>query len=198
MKKLDGSGVGMRAREWWQQYCSPDDGDPGVRARLRRCRTAVEAMTVPAAIDLARRLEAFTVSGPHEDELLARSLELAGVLANIKRDTSTDGPRHTLLRSVGYKALPRDGKEKESDRPRLSEARFRRLVQVESGEEQTVAFRRLIALLGGEADVVRLAGDYWEWSDPYRRDRVRQRWAVEYYAADISAMTPTSMGETPE
>lgn len=98
------------------------------------------------------------------------------------------------MRSAGWRRFPGEAKESDAgaDAPKLSELRFRRLLQTERGEEQVTAFVRLVQLLGGKIDVARLADDFVFWND-----RVKREWAFDYYAAGI-AMPHNSLGEADE
>jgi CRISPR system Cascade subunit CasB len=167
--------IGAHAFTWWRQHCSPEKGDPGVRARLRRCRSPLEAALIPESIGLARRLGALGPGAHADDAAVSRALDLTRVLAHVKKNVSI-----APMRAAGWKWFPADRKESDAgnDRPRLAESRFHRLLQAEDGEERVAAFTRLIALLGAETDIGRIAEDFWHWND-----RTRQRWAFEYFAA---------------
>lgn len=183
------TGAGGHALDWWRYYCDPnrDGHDPGTRAQLRRCDSAVDAAAVPAAVALARRLGAF--KGEEEDWRVTAALDLARVLAHV-REHMPEPP----MRAAGWKTFAGDRTESEAgdDRPRLSEARFRRLLTTGPGEEQVAAFVRLIALLDGTANVAALGADFLDWSHPWRGERVRKRWAEDYFAARTSRHTISS------
>ena len=169
---------GTMASGWWKRYCAPDTGDPATRARLKRCGSFTEALGVPAAILLARQLGALKDVG---DRRLESALGLARVLANISADDI-----RPPMRAAGWPSFPGDKREADVDgsqRPRLSELRFRRLLQTGGGEEQVTAFVRLIRLLGGQVNVAALARDYLNWD----RDTTKHRWAFDYYAASTAA-----------
>lgn len=174
------AGLEIRAREWWARYCGARDADPGVRARLRRCRTPVEALSVRPAIVLARQLGVPQALPEREEWRLIRALNLARVLAHVTNDDRSRTP----MQAAGWRSFP--GERKESDvpdgRPILSELRFRRLIDVESGEEQVTAFVRLVRQLDGSVDVAGLAKAFLYWND-----RTKKRWAFDYYAAGIAA-----------
>lgn len=183
-----GSDRGQRARAWWRTHCHPRDGDPGTRARLRRCRNPQEALLVPPAVALARRLSR---RGPNYDRDFAVALDLARVLAHVTNDVD----RHPM-RDAGWPSFPGDRREGDAEsRPALSEARFRRFLQAEPGEELVIAFVRLVRLLGGAASVSELAEAFLDWNDPWRQDRVKHRWALEYYNARMPIPMDT---ESPE
>ena len=166
------------ALQWWRRYCGPDAADPAARAQLRRCDAPVDAAAIPAAIALAQRVGAFARD---DDRRLTDALNLARVLAHVREHTP--GPP---MRAAGWKHFAAGRRESEvgaEERPRLSEARFRRLLVTGGGEEQVTAFIRLVAILDGKMDVARLAEDFLRWSHPWRGEETRKRWAVDYYAA---------------
>lgn len=175
---ITGHYPGTISSEWWKRYCAPDAGDPATRARLKRCGSFTEALGVPAAILLARQLGALKDVG---DRRLESALGLARVLANIVADDAL-----SPMRAAGWPSFPGDKREADLDgsqRPRLSELRFRRLLQTGGGEEQVTAFIRLIRLLGGQVNVAALARDYLTW----HQDTTKHRWAFDYYAASTAA-----------
>lgn len=180
--------LGDRAYQWWTEYCDPRKGDPAARARLRRCRSAIEALGVIAAVDLARRLGAMKDVATPDDRYLERALNLARVLAHV-RESATESP----MRQAGWKAFPGERTTKDvpaSERPRLSEVRFRRLLETAGGEEMVSAFTRLIALLGATVNVATLSSDFLYWGD-----RTKRRWAFDYYAAGVAAPAAPNIQE---
>lgn len=180
---------GDRASDWWRDNCQSPTRGPATRAQLRRCRSNTEAAALPAALVLARRLGALRPEARPSDPSIDTVLGLARVLAHVK----ADAPERPM-RAAGWKSFPKkDGKGGAGDdRPRLAEARFRRLLEVEAGEKQVMAFVRLVALLGGSVNVSALANDFLRWN----ASDTRRRWAFDYYAAAIAA--PTSNDTTPQ
>lgn len=173
-----GSSIGDRAKHWWKDYCDPIQGDAASRARLRRCDSSVDALSVIAAVSLARRLGATKTSTPGEGEKLEKALALARILAHVKAHVP-----ETAMRIAGYRSFPGDRSPALSDEgPRLSETRFRRLLSVRGGEELAIGLIRLVTLLDGAVNITVLAQDFWWWGD-----RTKQRWAFDYYAAGIAA-----------
>lgn len=173
------------AREWWKAVCDPRTGDPGGRAQLRRCRGTNDVVAIPAGIRLPRMLgDMPRESGPVEPRF-GRSLDLARVLAHVTEDTLVHP-----MREVGWPAFPGTRREGDMERgPKLSEARFRRLLQSENGEDLVAQFTRLIALTGGKASVVALSDAFRWWDHP--DGRTKQRWAIEYFNAG-AAMRPAN------
>lgn len=172
--------LGDRAYEWWRDSCGSEGRGAATRAQLRRCRSNTEAAAIPAAVALARRLGALRQDVRPFDPHIDAALGLARVLAHVDENAS-DRP----MRAAGWKSFPKDGGKDSSgeEQPRLAEARFRRLLEVERGERQVTAFARLVALLGGSVNVAALSRDFLRWED----DNTRRRWAFDYYAASIAA-----------
>lgn len=180
---------GARASQWWRDNCqqaSPHDKpnrrmyDPAIRARLRRCRSNTDAAMIPAAVALAVRLGALREHTRPNEPNIEAALGLARVLAFVTDDT--DKPP---MRAAGWQQFPGDnpGSQPPDKQPRLAEARFKRLLGVKPGEEQVVAFARLVKLLGGSVNVAALSRDFLQWG----RDETRRRWAFDYYAASSAA-----------
>jgi CRISPR type I-E-associated protein CasB/Cse2 len=173
------------ALEWWQRLADPHHGDPGTLARLRRSRSTLEAMQVPDALELTRRLGALPREGRAPDWKLRGALDLARVLARVRKHEPDQHP----MRAAGWKHFAGARRESDAgeDRPVLSEARFRRLLLTGDGEEKVSAFTRLIALLGGTVKVDDLARDFVRWNHPEHGEKVRERWAFLYYGASTAA-----------
>ncbi len=178
------STYGDRAVEWWTQYCHAQKGSPGVRARLRRCDSAVQALAEPAAVSLARRLLSDRGIETAEDWRLEAAVNLARVLGHVTAHTPGTRP----MRAAGWRSFPGERPSKDStERPLLSDVRFRRLIETPRGEEQVTTFVRLIALLDDSTDIAAIADDFMNWGD-----RVKRRWAFDYYAVAIAAPTEPS------
>lgn len=172
--------IGERCREWWAEYCDPMSGDPAVRARLRRCRSVAEVLTVAPAIGLARRLGGVRIERNALDNRFERALGLARILVHV----SSNAPE-PIMRVAGYAHFPGDRDSgDDGNRPLLSETRFKRLLLAPPGEELLTMLIRLLAQVDGRANIARLAQDVWWWND-----RTRERWAFEYYAAGVAAPT---------
>jgi CRISPR type I-E-associated protein CasB/Cse2 len=159
-------------------------GDPGTRARLRRARSSLDLLRITPAVDLARQLGAVPKARPAPDWKLNAALDLSRVLAHVKEHES----QHPM-KAAGWEHFPGDRRETDvsEGRPRLSEARFRRLLETGDGEEKVRAFTRLVTLLDGRVNVDQLASDFLDWNHPEYGDRVRERWAFHYLAAGSAA-----------
>jgi CRISPR system Cascade subunit CasB len=174
---------GAVALAWWRRLTDSEHGDAAALARLRRSRTALEALGVNAAASLARQLGATNAGAP--DGRTKDVLQLARVLAHVKEHDASQHP----MRAAGWKRFAGDRRETDAgeDRPLLSEARFRRLLETGEGDEKVAAFTRLIAIMGGVVNVDALSDDYLHWNYPEIGDRVREQWAFQYYAAGAAA-----------
>ncbi len=185
-KASDAAGKPLRqsrgdlALAWWRGLTDPMNGDRGALAELRRCRSTVDAATTRSAVILALRLGAKKADSHAEN-----SLDLARVLAHVKVHV----PGKPVMRIAGFSRFidPRSPSGGEDEKPKLSEVRFRRLLRTVDGEERVAAFARLVRLLGGEVPIDSFSNDFLNWNHPEWGDRVREKWAFDYYAAGLSA-----------
>jgi len=97
------------------------------------------------------------------------------VLAHVRDD---DG--RGVARAIGA-AL---GKEEEA---LLKPLRLRRLLTAKGDEAILTGFRRLIALMGGKANIADLARNILFWDHPEIGDRIRMKFAFEYWQAGQAA-----------
>jgi CRISPR system Cascade subunit CasB len=166
--------VSERARKWWRDLQPDDDGARGERAalaRLRRAASPLQAMTEEATLALFRKL------GLASAERLPRVAVIAMVLAHVRKDApSAGGFRPPAIRAVGRTTLA------DADSATMSPLRFRRLLAARTEEELATAMRRLVALADCQINVGDLAASLFFWGD-----KVRTRWAFEYYAAGAAA-----------
>lgn len=165
---------------WWRDL-QPDPekkrrGDRAALARLRRCASAAAAMGEEATIELFRRVGA-TGPGDLPDVALA-----AAVLAHVREDRADV----SVARAIGP-ATP--------DKPEtaiLKPLRFRRLMEASDPDERLIAFRRLVALAGGELPVGDLAAALLNWTE-----HRRQRWTYEYWDAGQPASLASAPAKDP-
>jgi CRISPR system Cascade subunit CasB len=99
-----------------------------------------------------------------------RQLQALAVAAALAAAVKTDDKGTPLGRTLGR---TRDG----GTAPRVSAARFRRLLESEELEQRFADLRRILALVGGNADLAEVAGAACDWT-PARRRRL----AYDYYA----------------
>jgi CRISPR system Cascade subunit CasB len=180
------------AREWWTKICDPRTGDPGARARLRRCRGTNDVLAIPGGILLARLTGDLPKGTDRASLRFSRALDLARVLAHVTEDAGTHP-----MREVGWPMFPGSRREGDAERgPKLSESRFRRLVQSESGEDLVAQFKRLIALMNGRANVAVVSDAFRWWDHP--DGRTKQRWAFEYFNAGAAMRSANDSPEESE
>jgi CRISPR system Cascade subunit CasB len=153
-------------RDWWKDL----QNDPGARAKLRRCRTPIEALALPATIDLMVRLGWKAPEQDHSDWFGERIAACAMVLAHVKEDST-----YPVARSLG--------KQPGRDQPVLSSSRWERLCKAEGHENIATEFTRIVQLIGGTANVAELvfAIRYW---DHDTNHRTKQRWIYAYHGVD--------------
>jgi CRISPR system Cascade subunit CasB len=171
----------QRAFDWWGQTISDENGDRGVRANLRRCKTVRDALDVPAAFGLAKRLGVIPQENAPDwkQSGFNRALSLAIILAHVRSDAD-----QKLLNAIGWKQFPFNTKDNDAgdNAPILTELRFKRLLQVDTleSEDDLIAFMtRLIKLAGNEANVANLATLVLNWDE----ERTKRDMALTYYRA---------------
>ena len=148
------------AERWWENLTSEDSEKKNTRgsrraalARLRRAKNPLEILQEPEALRLIERI-------PRNPDRVAI---LAGVLAYVREQDP---------QPVG-RAIGRDGLDDES--AIMSEARFRRLLQVPANELLD-PMRRLVHLTKGKANVEDLSFAILNWGES-----VKKRWIFRYY-----------------
>jgi CRISPR system Cascade subunit CasB len=153
--------------DWWAGL----EADRGGKAELKRAEHPLHVAFSPAYHNLLRRLrEAGYALSTNDRERLA---VLAGLAACVKKHTDN---RHSLAAEMG---TPNPGSEKS----RVSELRFRRILATDDVRELYTQLRRAISLLDGTANLIDLARVLFLWqpiaeqnpSDP------RKDWAYDYY-----------------
>ncbi|HEY0929906.1 MAG TPA: type I-E CRISPR-associated protein Cse2/CasB [Gemmatimonas sp.] len=173
--------------EWFNRL--QESRNAGVRARLRRARNRAESLGEPMAIELARRLNGKKELQANDARTLA-AIDLSRVLAHARQHEG----RRRFMQQLGWQQFP--GSQSESDagaiRPILAEIRFRRVLLTTPGEDMVTTLIRLVRQLDGTVNVESLAWDMMDWYDENRREKVKQRWSFDYFAAN----QPTSTGAT--
>ncbi len=153
--------------DWWQQL----NDNRGERAILRRAASLTEVMLSPAYMRLLRALRSRGYAIGNSNAQLAKIAAIAGLAARIKEPVS-DG----LAKRMG---TPKSG-----SKPVFSELRLRRLLACDDIEELYTLLRRVLALLGDQANLADLAAIIWYWAplDEKRPYDPRRRLAYDYYA----------------
>ena len=159
--------LGAVCAHWWHRTFGGDYGPARTaRARLRRCSTASETLTIDAVHDLNARLR---VKGrrPDADRLALIAIALAHVV------------------EVGDLGLAAEfGRRAGKDRPRaLSEQRFQALIRTERHAELIVPLRRAMAIVRrARIALVPMADDLYYWSES-----TRTKWCFQYFGAADAA-----------
>jgi CRISPR type I-E-associated protein CasB/Cse2 len=177
------------AAAWWQELSFERSGG-GLRraggakraalAKLRRAEGPIDALALPEAIDLYRRLR-----GADSNVDADRVAALAVALANLRPEPENLRPERRVPRVFARKSFD------DADSAALSEARFRRLLQAD-GAELLEAFRRLVRLLDGRAEPRSLADAILHWGDG-----MRQRWIFDYYGVALAMPHPETATAAP-
>lgn len=140
---------------WWHHLAQ----DTGGRAALRRAPDLTGIVLQPAFQHLHRRLLA--AGWPPDLWAGDRLAAVAGLLAHV--------------READDQRLPKTMSVREGDKARVSELRFKRLLDSPDTESLFVALRRTLPLIQHRCDPVQLAHDVVNWND-----RIRKEWAYAY------------------
>ena len=170
MKLSKDHGNGRVLYDWWHDVTQARDkgADRAARAILRRAHdiTAV-TLSQPYQHLFQRMREAKWDDGfPRSNDALAA---VAGLLVHVDADAGSTG----LAECMGQ--CPQG-----SDRPYVSEARFKRLLETPDIETLFAGLRRTLPLMKAGAPVLALASDVLWWARPTERDRIKKAWAYSY------------------
>lgn len=151
---------------WWKDL----DDNRAARAGLRRASNVTAVTLTPHYQKLYRRLCGVgwdDAGRAYRRDGLAAAV---GLLAHVERD---DDRRVALTMSK-----PAEG----SDRPPVSSLRFMRLLEAPDIEALFTGLRRVLPLMGKQANVIALSNDIVHWGDG-----VKKQWAYDYlWPADSS------------
>ena len=179
---------------WWKSLGPSKDeqgrtlpGNRAALARLRRCSTVLDVIAEPATGKLVRALGINWRSEDGPPGELERAAALAGVLAHVR-----ESDRRKIATAIG---APPGGDAKEA---LLKPTRFRTLMAARTGDELLIGFRRAVAILDRKANIRDLSKVIFGWSDDEAGDRVRTRFAFDFYgASDYAPQTSTDTIATP-
>lgn len=143
--------AGKIIHEWWQSL----ENNTGERAMLRRAKSVDEVVMSPSFHQLCHRLRPFLQSEYHWEERLAA---VAGLLAHMRAHV-TD----------------KLAKQMAGNPPKVSELRFRRMLQRDRGDLYK-AMIRVLRMLDNRANIYDLANSVFDWGDPVKKD-----WAYNYF-----------------
>lgn len=154
--------LGNALLRWWEGL----DGHREDRAQLRRAASLTAVTLTPGFQRFYRFLVANGLPELNADGQRDRLATIAAVLAHIKKRDERNFP-----------ASMREG-----DQQKVSELRFRRLLESPAVDDLFVGLRRTLPLVGHAADPNKLANDIWYWGDKVRKD-----WAYAYPWPEKSA-----------
>jgi len=178
--------IGGAAAAWWRDLAAPDrEGrgpDRAALAHLRRCRSATDAVAVPAFHALRWRvIRALEARGKAivDDDRFVEGLAAAAVVLAQVRDAAS--PPVEFAAALGaYR-----GEDRSADAPKLmAYPRFRRLLQADDDAALIRGMRRAVRLLDNRADPADLGGSLTLWLMPRHGDRIRRAWAFLYFGAE--------------
>ena len=162
--------------QWWKRIAdeSASGQDKADRAILKRC-DSIEAVTRTAAYHRVYRAMRDRHEGnawrSNQQDRLAM---LVGLAAHVK--TQGRGLAHEMQKRA-----------KGSDRPLVSELRFRRLLDSPDDDSLFVALRRAVLLVDHQLDLDLLARDVFTWGDS-----VKKSWAYDYYTGTLASVDDTA------
>ena len=155
--------IGEVGMSWWRSNIDADTGRARkARAELRRADTPLAALGVSAVHDLNRDLCDAGHGLRHRADGPDRLALIAVALAHMK-----DGR--------GAAAALRFGA---GDPPPLSPIRFNALIRAEAPRDLIRPLTRALGIIGGSADVRKLAEDLYWWNE-----RTRTEWCFDYHGA---------------
>lgn len=142
-------------RRWWGGL----DEDRAARAELRRCRTVLDVMQVPAFHAVRQRLLKADLS--QRDSEHPRLAVVVGLLSHLKQNGELEPA----------KAFS------EGDQPPVSPLRFRQVLEARDDDELFVRLRRVLPLVGLRVNLDSLVYDTFHWGDTTRKNWVyAYRW----------------------
>jgi len=160
------SEIGKALADFW--LALKDNG--AARAELKRCTSVQQVMLTPAFTRLLRKLQGFSSEQKLNEYQLAA---IVGLVSHLKFDFES-----TVLeksRDPMEKLMSQMAELVSSDRPLVSELRFRRLIQCDR-DDLYPAMIRIIRLMKGKANLFGLAQSVYFWGDA-----IKKRWAYAYF-----------------
>jgi len=155
--------VGRVLFDWWHGL----EEDHASRAIVRRAASPTAVALTEPYQRLYRRLLKAGWPADATDGQNERLAAIVGLLAHVKEDIARS--------SVGSQSISAAMSQRRSDRPLVSELRFRRILESPDCDSLFNALRRVLPLMDYRIDVLQLANDFIYWGDT-----VRKRWAYDY------------------
>lgn len=149
--------------KWWSMMQGPRF--TGERAMLRRCKSTDEVALQSIYYSLLESVLELKEVEIFRGVITTRLPLIVGVLAHVEQDT----PGCPIAKAMG---MNKQG----SDRPVMSDLRFRRILRTEDSSELYISMIRIIKMLGNRADVKDIIQSLYFWND-----QTRKGWASQYY-----------------
>lgn len=149
--------------KWWSMIQGPRLN--GERAMLKRCKSPDEVALQSIYYTLLESVLELEEVEMFRGVITTRLPLIVGVLVHVEQDT----PGCPVAKAMGMK-------KQGSDRPVLSDLRFRRILRTEDSSELYISMIRIIKMLGNKADVKDLIQSLYFWND-----QTRKGWASQYY-----------------
>lgn len=163
---LSASSVNALLR-WWKTLIieNPSGAARADRAVLRRANDLTAVACLPAYQRVYRAMAAAEGAGDWRDYQKERIAAVVALLAHVKADSGLSVPRAMSQRPEG------------SDRNPVSALRFRRLLDVDVSDTETlfVGLRRALPLIEHRVSPESLARDVFFWNDS-----VKKQWSYDY------------------
>ncbi len=160
------SPVGSQLAVWWSRL----KDDTASRAELKRCNSVEEVVMTPAYQRLCAQLNGQFNHVPGWQEKLAMIAGLASHLKYEYADSVLEKSSHQVDKIAEQLAEDEGG-----GRPKVSELRFRRLIQ-RNADELYTPMLRVLRMLKGKANLFGLAESVFYWGD-----NIKKRWAFAYF-----------------
>jgi CRISPR type I-E-associated protein CasB/Cse2 len=148
---------------WWRTLEANAVG----RSRLRRAHWPLQVLLYPESLTLISKM-GWVPTQPDADRRARRIAAIAATLSHVRELSPV---------RIGEAISEVGGKSRHP----ISEARFRRLMEVRGTTELMSAMTRLVKSMDGKVNVSDLTVSMLSWSD-----EVRARWTFDYYGMDPS------------
>ena len=170
MKLNQDQGPGRVLYAWWRDVTQVREqgSDRAARAILRRAHDITAVTLTQPYQHLFQRMREARWSDDY-----ARSNDALAAAVGLLVHVETDAPGKSVPEAMSAHA---EG----SDKPCVSEARFKRLLEAPDLDALFAGLRRTLPLMRTGAPVMALANDVLSWAWPDQRDGVKKAWAYSY------------------
>lgn len=149
--------------EWWEKIQKPEKA--GLRAELRRARNPDAVAMKREYLFLYKDIVKADIPEPIKVKLRDRLPLIVGILSHVKK-----------YNDLAVAATMSSNSKPGSDRPLVSDLRFRRLMKTEDEESLYISMIRMVRMMDGKVNVKDLSESLFFWND-----MTRKKWASQYY-----------------